>query len=834
MTLLNGGARTTKYHLVTLEAVDNSGHTDMMLWGRDESGNRVRVVDKTWNPYFYIPKGTEVPIPELHKTNELVPDLFGEWTERVTTALSGNVGHFRRYFSKHWQADVLPEIAYLVDRGIYTSFEATDQEGKLKITPCDPVNVPLKICFTDMEVDATAERFPDAKDALEAIVSLAAYDSVTKHWLLFCWRQDEVPCEILVSGDTSARIFNNEKDMLKAVVSYFALGGFDGFVGWNTNTWDWPYFVNRCRMLNVGYQIISPIGAFWVREKFDLESKRMIYQVRCKGRVMFDGLDTYKKMTSFEAKLESYSLEYVVWFEFKEVRIKQVIHDLWQKDDILEVAFYPKQDADWVVRLFEKKKILNYYTMIRQYTGCRLEDAHVNSKVLDSLILHRAKEGGFVLPSKREYDPERKPKKESLYQGAMVREPKVGLHWNVGVLDFTNHYPFIIIACNMSPETLTPDGEIDVGNGVRFTNKKEGFVPKVIKELVNARNEITKRMDGLIIDSPEYELLYQHQFALKFLITSFYGVFAYTGFRLYRLEIAYSITFLGRELMMHAIVVAEDDPWVQRVALYGDTDSFFITLMQLSWQELEVVQRRVNSSLEQLCKQRGYLTFVSMKAERIYDGLIFTYLRGATKLKLRRRKKKKKQQGAKKKYYGRIKFQKGTFLEKDKWDNKNMAAKRSDSSRFTHEVQTKVLQDPINHVPISQVSEYVDKMKIEIKNRPLVEIGIPRGVKTFYDTSPWGRGALWTRDHYDPLVLQHLKPKLLYVKPGEVSKLKTRSGKFCTPTDAVCFDDPSVLPEEIRKCIDWEKMIQKTINAKVEEVIAAVSGQKQKLMEAFM
>lgn len=822
-----------KYDLITLEAVDRGGRTNMVLWGRDENGNRKRFVDKTWSPHFFIPKGALFTTPILHRTNEMWPDLFGEWTEKVTTPLSGNVTQLRKLFNKHWQADVMPEIAYLVERNIFASFEALVVDRKLKLIPCNPIYAPLRICFMDMEVDATPERFPEAKDALEAIVSVATFDMKLKLWVLFCWRQDQVPCEVLVSNDTIARIYNNETDLVKAIVKYYSSRGFDGFIGWNTNTWDWVYLINRCRILRIDCSAISPLRTFYYRERFDPETKQMKIQIVCKGRVMLDGLDTYKKMTSFEAKLESYSLEYVVWYELKEVRIKQVIHDLWQSDDILDVAFYPKKDTDWVIRIFEKRKILNYFTMIRHYTGCRLEEAHKNSKVLDSLILHFAHNEGIVLPSKAPYDPAHKPKGSS-YKGAMVREPKVGLHWNVGVLDFKSHYPYIIIACNMSPEKLDPNGDIEVGNGIRFSSKGMGFVPRVISGLVNKRGEITTQMEVLIIDSPEWKLLYQHQFALKFLITSFYGVFAYSGFRLYKIEIAYSITFLGRDLMQHAITTVESGRWIVRIVLYGDTDSFFVTMHRVSWEELTRVCNRVNAELRRLCIERKYQTYVSMKPERVYDGIIFTYLRGAAKIKLRRRKKKKVQEGAKKKYYGRIKWQDSKFLSADKWDNKNMAAKRSDSSRFTHEVQTKVLQDPINKVPVTVVEAYLAQMKLEIKNRPLVEIGIPRGVKTFHDNSPWGHGALWMRDHFDPLVLQHLKPKLLYVKPAEIAKLKKRNGEFCAPTDAVCFDDPATLPPEIHKCIDWDKMIQKTITAKTEEIIAVISTQKQRKMEAFM
>lgn len=825
-----------KYDLVTLEAVDRFGKTEMHVWGRDEQGNRKKFVDRTWRPYFFVNEHEAklVCTPTLTVTNDHRPDLYGTPTVKLTTKLSGSVGHLRRQFDTHWQADILPELAWMLEKDIYASFEIVEDvvDGKIvkKIVASEPVYAKLRICFFDMEVDATVDRFPEAAEAKEKIVSFAAYDTLKKMWTLFVWREDVECCDVFYDN-TIVRIYNSEVDCVKAIIKYLSQS-FDAYIGWNSNNWDWPFLTNRCKFLGINFKKISPIGIFFFRASRDFKEQRRRDKIVCKGRIMLDGLQVYKKMTSFEAKLESYSLEYVVYHELEEIRVKQVIHDMWQRS-IWETAHYPKADTDWVIKVFEKRKIIDYFSMIRRYCGCRLEDSLTNSKVLDMLCLHKAKEEGFVLPSKAPYDPYARPT-GSKYKGAMVKPPIVGRHRATGVEDFTSMYPFIIIACNMSPETITDDGEIEIGNGIRFTNKFEGFIPRVIRGLVDERVIIKAKMAKLIIDSPPWELLYQHQFALKFVITSFYGVFAYEGFRLYRIEISSSTTFVGRNLM--GISIATLEATKEYEVRYGDTDSMFHSLPEATWDALLKATAIVNVELKRVCIERKYMTIITMKAEKVYSSIIFVRKKGSSKPTIGRRKvkkaalKKREEKGAKKKYYGRVVVQDGQeFYDVEKWDNKNMASKRSNYSRFTHEVEEKVLQDLCKFVPYRKVEAYIEKMKVEIKKRPIIEIGRPRGVKGF-EARPdsWVRGAIWTRDHFDPTVLQHLKPKLLHVIPDRIAKIKI-NGKYVAPTDVVCFDDPNLVPPEIIKCIDWNMMIEKSITGVTEEVMEAVAQQQQKL-----
>ena len=73
------------------------------------------------------------------------------------------------------------------------------------------------------------------------------------------------------------------------------------------------------------------------------------------------------------------------------------------------------------------------------------------------------------------------------YKGAIVFEPKPGLYEDVAILDFKSLYPSIIIAKNICISTL---------EGGKFTNKKGGLIPNLLKEIVTKRTELKRICKG--------------------------------------------------------------------------------------------------------------------------------------------------------------------------------------------------------------------------------------------------------------------------------------------------------------------------------------------------
>ena len=102
--------------------------------------------------------------------------------------------------------------------------------------------------------------------------------------------------------------------------------------------------------------------------------------------------------------------------------------------------------------------------------------------------------------------------KDAKYEGAYVKEPRLGMQKWVVSFDINSLYPSVIRAMNMSPETiagqLRPDltdeligGRISEGrktgaktyNGAMFKRDSQGFLPEMIEKIYKDRVIYKKR-----------------------------------------------------------------------------------------------------------------------------------------------------------------------------------------------------------------------------------------------------------------------------------------------------------------------------------------------------
>ena len=112
---------------------------------------------------------------------------------------------------------------------------------------------------------------------------------------------------------------------------------------------------------------------------------------------------------------------------------------------------------------------------------------------------------------------QRRPYKETKYEGAYVKEPQLGQHKWVVSFDINSLYPHIIIQYNISPEKIlgvkssgvsvakmlsnkTPlahlktEGACITPNGAMFKNDNQGFLPEMMETMYNERVVYKKRM----------------------------------------------------------------------------------------------------------------------------------------------------------------------------------------------------------------------------------------------------------------------------------------------------------------------------------------------------
>jgi DNA polymerase I len=537
------------------------------------------------------------------------------------------------------------------------------------------VAYPERIAAFDIEVDAT-KGFPDVKNPESRMLAISLYDGEE---------------EIFISDD-------DEEKML--VEFNKLLDKYDALIGWNSAGFDYPYIVNRSRKLGVKidldmFQHIDLFGIYYTYFKRDITDFKLktIAQRVLGDRVPIGALLDFEKpgeiakLTEFfqkdREKLKLYNMDQAkaTWMIAKETGVIQTYITQCRLANILP------WHRDLSEKLIAHRKYISY------------------NKIVENLVLKKAIQSKprIVFPSKKQMEEEYKfeEDEESSYTGALVFDPVPGLWNNVVLLDFAAMYPRVIVTFNISYDTWTPNpgpNDILAPHG-GFITKREGLLPQVLRELEQYRSTAKKIMEAYPPESLERILWNSRQFAFKLILVSAYGVAGFKYSRLYRVEIAESITGYTRDAITKAKEAIESIGW--RV-LYGDTDSIFIYNPAIDSLE-KAVDKAVNEVVPSL--NSFIRDYVSQKwrvpKERVV--LEFKVDRVFSKLKLLK---------VKKRYYGLVGWEE-YFLEEPYILIKGLEARRGDWPDLVKELQSKVIEIYLKQSP-EEARKYVEELKKKV------------------------------------------------------------------------------------------------------------------------
>lgn len=221
-----------------------------------------------------------------------------------------------------------------------------------------------------------------------------------------------------------------------------------------------------------------------------------------------------------------------------------------------------------------------------------------SSQLADSLLIREADRQKVGVP------PTGRRESGDHIEGGYVHDIKPGLYHWVCVLDFKSMYPSLIISKNICFTTLSPQGEIAAPSGARFLSpeKREGILPKILKDLMQERDKV-KTLMKTTADDVERRYLNGLQEAVKILMNTFYGVFASSFYRFTDKNIGAAITSFARENVKRIITEVEADG---NAAVYSDTDSVFI---QSPNHDLEGSVRFGKDMAERFSKEGSTLEF---------------------------------------------------------------------------------------------------------------------------------------------------------------------------------------------------------------------------------
>lgn len=403
-----------------------------------------------------------------------------------------------------------------------------------------------------------------------------------------------------VSGEGKEIQFKgNEKDLLKEFIKFISEYDPDIVVTFEGNKKHWPYLAERFKINGLRFAI-GRLGS---------EPRTSVYgHVSIQGRINVDFYDIASETPELTLEtLEEYASYLGIKLDYDPISLYE-LPKVWDEDK--ERLFsYSMKRSKVLLKVYDSLK--EFIFTLSEITG--LPADHILTAAtgfrVENFLMRMASEYGELIPSRSEVV-------HRWYAGGMVREPAKGIHERVAVIDFKSMYPSIMIKYNVSFDTISDDGE-NKPPGINIAFKKgEGFMPKVLKRLLEEREKVNKEMKGVDEGSPEYKVLNAKQRVLKIVANAVYGYLGWAGARWYNRDVAQAITAWGRESISKTIEKAKD---IGLKVLYADTDSLFVNY---DGEKVNRLLTWVKEELELECRlEKVYLRIIFTESKKKYAGI---------------------------------------------------------------------------------------------------------------------------------------------------------------------------------------------------------------------
>ncbi len=723
--------------------------------------NGRREVEKQvgFEPYFYIPEDATIPkMGQIKRVDEGdYVDSHGNKLKKIIVKSPGDVPYVRKEFKQHYEADINFVQRFTIDNIGQIAHEK------------------LRIHYLDIENDDSL----DIDNAPKPITCITIYDNFLKKYIVFVWRE-EINERNFKHEDKSIYYFDNEVKMLRTFIGFVQDTDPDILTGWNVD-FDMFYIINRMRVLKINFNSLSPMNSVGIGK----------HDISVKGRVVFDLLKGYSKLKP--TVIESRKLDEIGKLELgmEKLKFEGTHGELWRKE-LAKLIKYNIRDVEILKLLDEKMKIIPYFDELRRLTNCGFNETMWTSSLIDGMLL--TKFHNKIIFKSKEYHTD-----VEKVEGAIVVDPVKGLHHDILHIDLKSLYPSIMISFNMSPETLSKEGDINVGNGIKFNSKNKGVLSVLIKDLGVLREEKKKMRDGEK-DEELKKVFDRQQYCVKVIMNAIYGQTNFKRSRIYCPQISESITYVGRKILMATIDKLKG--WGYEV-IYGDTDGIFLK-MQKGTKPQELV-KEINKYYNEFCEQFGITNHIfDIEFEKVYKSLILS---------------------SKKHYAG--------ILDDGKFEVKGLETVRTDNSKFIRSLQKEILKMIMEDAGKEKVKTFVQKELKKFKNKgyDYEHIAIPRGLtnspEKYKTTSPWIRGCIYSQNYLNLKFVQGDKARLLYIKtmPPRLPQ-----------TNELCFHNNHEVPRGV--VVDIDKMLEKGVYRKLKNIfelvdwtINDITGESKTLLE---
>lgn len=781
---------------------------EVCVWRRTAAGKSMVVDPDLFPSYFYvplsfkdklenvqedlIPHSIEYPAHRSIEGKEMLKLVYERFTKSQFAAA-------RQAFPENWEADIKYRVRYHLDNNIKFSTNR-------------------RICYFDIETDMCV----DAKFTPAPVLSIAVHDSMTgESGVMILDRSIKGEPNYVKTGNDFVVRFGTENEMLKAFIKYMKIYNPDILCAYNLYEFDFPYLINRMKVLGINYRELSEINEAWaIVDEKDQEANKC----HCGGRELLDWYVLVKKLYD-EDKPDTYKLDDVADKILGERKTKhgyKNLKELYDKDLKLFIE-YNLQDVILIKKMEEKTGLITKYMIsLQQLVPMPLEMLKDNSVVVDFYMM-KTYHGKVIFPSKKlteirtggeEDQPDVQFK--GAITGKFIVDPVTGLitstnpdkklHKNIMVLDFAGLYPNIFRTFNVSPETKCMfgiPGSVGI-EGIGFNQDRIGLLPALFGNLIELRKTYQDVASKCNPNSKEYDLYFNLSTSVKKVANSVYGVTGFKNFRLYDIDVAKSITGLGQEFIKFVYTILVNELGYE--VIYSDTDSCFVVVKsnindkEAFIKEIEYLEEYINKKVEAKAYAMGSnKNYLKMDFEKRFTSLIFM--------------------GVKKRYLGLSDYWKGKWLDKPKFVIKGYDLVRREMAKPVKILIKKIIQMYLDGEPVDKIKDYYNTSLAEIKNMSVHNLawskGLGKSMSDYIKVMPQHIKACYAAQQYLGISFKkNDSPKLMYIQSVPID-----INGHAASSEVIAFERDTELPQEILNKIDYTRYIKSFITNKLDDFV---------------
>jgi len=602
---------------------------EVWLWGIDETGSRILVLDRNFLAYFYLVldekedsgavveriKARGKDLPFVVKLEPVDRKYFGRPVKAVKVVCQDPdlMADYAKHLSKVkgvkecLEDDIRHSMRYLIDNGA---------------TPCDWHEVEVEETENPWKVQA--EKVYLAKSPPKRVERTEMPQLRILGFSMICYspkgspKPQKNPVVIISAatnrGDEKQFVTedSDDKSTLESFIDYVRDFDPDIIVNYGGNRQDWPYLLERSRKLGVPLFV----------GRTDAEPHMSVFgHVSVTGRINLDFADFAEDFLEVKVKTLENMADFLGVMKLeKRLLIEDVDYPTyWENPEKRPMLLnFSEENTRCVMGIADA--MLDFAIQLSNLVGLPLD--HVGTAAVgfrvEWFLIRQAPEIGELVPK-------RTPQPYIPYAGAVVLQPKPGIHENIAVLDFKALYPNIMRTYNVSPDAYLgpsepePPGGVYVAPEVKHHFRKEplGFYNQVLSRLISARDEIRPKLKELDPKSAEYRVLDARQKAVKVITNASYGYAGWVGAKWYIKPVAEATTAWGRHAILNTINLAEK---IGLEVVYGDTDSIFA---KNEPEKIEKISKEIGETLQlEIKPDKTYVRVLFTEAKKRYCGLL--------------------------------------------------------------------------------------------------------------------------------------------------------------------------------------------------------------------